>query len=81
MSEKFDPAEMVQRFRDRAEPVRNRQLPSVEGEARKDFIRQAKRDHRDFAIVGDGEVDLTDGILGSRIDLRSEPERERHDGF
>ena len=76
MSEAFDAQEMVQRFRERAEAVRRRQLPPVEGEARKDFIRQAKLDHQDFAIVGDAEAELQDGILTLRVDLRPEGERD-----
>lgn len=75
MSDKFDPAEMVQRFRERADAVRRRQLPPVEGEARKDFIRQAKLDHQDCAIIGDADAELTEGILDLRIDLRPESDR------
>ncbi|MCP4437214.1 MAG: hypothetical protein GY812_17170 [Actinomycetia bacterium] len=73
MSDTFDPQEMVQRFAERAEAVRRRQLPPVEGEARKDFIRQAKLDHQDFAIIGDAEASLEDGVLTLRIDLRPDP--------
>ena len=75
MSTPFDPEEMVQRFRERAESVKRRQVPPVEGEARKEFIRQATLDHQDFAIVGDAEVDLTDGILTLRVDLRPADQR------
>ncbi len=70
MSEAFDPNDMVKRFADRATAVRKRQLPPVEGEARKDFMRQAKLDFQDFAMIGDAEVELADGILTLRIDLR-----------
>ena len=70
MSETFDPDEMVQRFKERADAVRRRQLPPVEGEARKDFIRQAKLDHQDFAIIGDAVGSLEGGILTLTVDLR-----------
>ncbi len=76
MSESFDPQAMVQRFRERAEAVRRRQLPPVEGEARKEFVRQAQLDHQDFAIVGDAEATLEDGILTLRVDLRPADARD-----
>jgi hypothetical protein len=62
---------MVVRFRDRAEAVRARALPPVEGPERKRFIEQAQIDYMDFAMIGDAEVDLVDGILTLRIDLRA----------
>ena len=70
MSAPFDPQEMIERFRERAAAVRGRNLPPVEGEARKEFIRQAGIDHQDFAMVGDAEASLEDGVLTLRIDLR-----------
>ncbi len=70
MSESFDPQEMVERFRARAAAVRGRQLPPVEGEARKEFVRQAKLDHLDFAMIGDAVATLEDGVLTLRVDLR-----------
>ena len=69
-SEAFDPAEMVSRFADRAASVKRRQIPPVEGEARREFIRQAELDFRDFAMLADAEVELDDGVLVLRIDLR-----------
>jgi len=76
MSAPFDPQEMIERFRERAAAVRSRQLPPVEGEARKDFIRQASIDHQDFAMVGDAEASLDDGVLTLRIDLRPPEARD-----
>jgi hypothetical protein len=70
MTETFDPEEMVVRFRERAAAVRRRQIPPVEGEARKEFMRQAAVDFQDFAMVGDAEAHLDDGVLVLRIDLR-----------
>jgi hypothetical protein len=68
----FDPQAMVERFRERAASVRRRQIPPVEGEARREFIRQAEVDFRDFAMLGDAEAALEDGVLVLRIDLRSD---------
>ncbi len=61
---------MIKRFRDRAVAVKNRPLPPVGGDERTQFIEQAQRDFQDFAIIGDAEATLEDGILTLRIDLR-----------
>lgn len=66
----FDPDAMVQRFRERAASVRRRQIPPVEGEARREFIRQAEQDFQDFAMLGDAATSVEDGVLVLRIDLR-----------
>ncbi len=66
----FDPDEMVTRFRERAAAVKKRNLPPVGGDERALFIAQAQTDFRDFAMIGDSEVSLDDGILTLRIDLR-----------
>lgn len=61
---------MIDRFRLRAEAVKSRQLPPVEGEARKAFIEQSRLDYQDFAMLADAEGELVDGVLTFRIDLR-----------
>lgn len=66
----FDAQEMVLRFRARAQAVRERGLPPVEGPERQRLREQAQRDYMDFAMVGDAEATLEDGILTLRIDLR-----------
>lgn len=66
----FDPNEMVIRFQERAKAVRDRGLPPVEGPERQRFREQAQRDYMDFAMIGDAEATLEDGILTLRIDLR-----------
>ena len=66
----FDPQEMLARFRDRASSVKRRQIPPVEGDARREFIRQAELDFQDFAMLGSAEAELDDGVLTLRIDLR-----------
>ena len=70
MGEPLDVEAMLQRFRDRAQAVRNRPLPPVAGEERSRFIEQAQTDFQDFAIVGDAIAELDDGVLVLRIDLR-----------
>ncbi len=70
MADSLDTAAMIQRFRDRAHAVKDRPLPPVAGAERQQFIRQAEADYMDFAIIGDAEATIDDGILTLRIDLR-----------
>jgi limonene-1,2-epoxide hydrolase len=71
MAEELDVEAMVQRFRDRAAAVRNRPLPPIAGEERAAFVRQAQLDFQDFAIIGDAQASLDDGVLTLRVDLRA----------
>jgi len=66
----FDPDEMVARFRQRAEAVKTRGIPPIEGPERQRFREQAQRDFTDYAMIGDAQAELVDGILTLRIDLR-----------
>jgi hypothetical protein len=70
----FDPQAMIERFRRRAEAVRDRGLPPVEGAERQRFREQAQLDYMDFAILGDATAELDDGVLTLTVDLRP-PER------
>lgn len=70
MSDAFDPNDMVLRFRERAEAVKRRGLPPVEGPDRLRFIEAAKLDFQDFAMLGDATATLDDGVLRLEIDLR-----------
>jgi hypothetical protein len=70
MADSLDVDAMIQRFRDRAQAVRNRTLPPVAGEERLQFIRQAETDFQDFGIIGDAEGSIDDGVLVLRVDLR-----------
>jgi hypothetical protein len=70
VSTAFDPNEMIQRFRDRADAVKRRGLPPVEGPDRLRFIEAAKIDFQDYAMLGDATATLEDGILRLEIDLR-----------
>ena len=71
MSETFDPAHMIARFRERADSVKRRNLPPVGGDERQLFIKQAEQDFMDFAMIADAEASLDQGILTLRIDLRA----------
>jgi len=73
MADEFDPAAMIERFRERARSVKRRGIPPVEGAERRQFIEQARLDFMDFAMLGDATATLVDGILTLRVDLRPEP--------
>ena len=75
MTEEFDPAAMVERFRARAAAVRSRGLPPIEGPERKRFAEQAQLDYMDYAMLGDAEAALEDGILILRVDVRPPSEK------
>jgi hypothetical protein len=70
MADSLDLEAFIDRFRRRAEAVKSRPLPPVAGDERAHFIRQAQLDYQDFAIVGDAEASLDDGVLVLRVDLR-----------
>jgi sulfur transfer protein SufE len=66
----FDPTQMIARFKERAAAVKRRPLPPVAGDERQMFIAQAQVDFQDFAMVGDADASIEDGVLVLRIDLR-----------
>ena len=70
MPDDFDPTAMIERFRARATAVRNRGIPPIEGPERQRFIDQAQVDFMDYAMLGDAQATLAEGILTLRIDLR-----------
>lgn len=70
MSTAFDPNDMIKRFQERAEAVKRRGLPPVEGPERQRFMEAARLDFQDYAMLGDAVATLEDGILRLEIDLR-----------
>jgi hypothetical protein len=70
VAQSLDVDAMLARFRERAAAVKNRPLPPVAGEERALFVKQAQLDFQDFAIVGDAEGTMEDGVLVLRVDLR-----------
>jgi hypothetical protein len=77
MPDAFDADAMIERFRERAAAVKKRNLPPVAGEERTRFLDQARLDFQDFAMLGDADASLEDGILTLRVDLRP---KEQSDG-
>ena len=73
MAEDLDVDAMIKRFQARARAVRQRGIPPLEGAERKRFVDQARIDFMDYAMIGDAEAHLEDGILNLRIDLRPRP--------
>ena len=70
---------MIGRFRERAAAVRNRGVPPIEGSERRRFVEQAQVDFMDYAMIGDAEAILDDGILTLRVDLRPRPAAQEAD--
>jgi len=64
----LDTSAMVQRFYERANAVRKRNMPPITGAERKAYVRQAELDYQDYALISDSEISLDGGIL--TIDLR-----------
>ena len=70
MADALDIDAMITRFQNRAAAVKKRNLPPVGGEERQQFLDQAKNDFMDFALLGDAQGELVDGVLTLTIDLR-----------
>ena len=61
--------EFVERFRDRADAVKSRGIPPLEGEARRKFIESAELDYMDYSLIGRAEWSVEDDALVLRIPL------------
>ena len=70
MAAELDIDAMITRFQERAQAVKKRNLPPVAGPERTRLVQQAQVDFQDFAMIGDAEGSLEDGVLTLRIDLR-----------
>ena len=67
----FDVDAMLERFRSRAEAVRERGVPPIEGAARKQFIKAAEDDFTDYSLIGNAGWAVEDGELVLRVPLSS----------
>jgi hypothetical protein len=74
MADELDVDAMIARFVDRARAVKGRGVPPLEGADRKRFVEAARLDYMDYAMLGDAEGSLEDGVLTLRIDLRPKPD-------
>ena len=61
--------EFLARFRERAEAVRERGIPPLEGDARRAYVAQMETDFTDYSLVGAAEWAVEDGALVLRIPL------------
>jgi len=66
---KLDMDEFLKRFADRAQAVRDRGVPPLEGQARKTFVEGAERDFFDYSLIGSAEWTVEDDKLVLRIPL------------
>ena len=55
--------QLLDRYKERAEAVKNRSIPPVGGDDRMAFVKQAEIDYQDFMIIADSEVEITEKYL------------------
>ena len=55
--------ELLDRYKKRADAVKNRSIPPVGGDDRMAFVTQAEIDYQDFMIIADSEVEITEEYL------------------
>ena len=65
----LDVEEFLGRFRARADAVKARGIPPLEGEARQMFIQQAEKDFLDYSLVGNASWSIGEGHLILKIEL------------
>lgn len=65
----LDVDEFLKRFRDRAEAVRERGIPPLEGEARRAFIQSMELDYMDYSLIGSATWAVEDQHLVLRIPI------------
>ena len=61
--------DFVERFRDRAAAVKERGIPPLEGDARRQWIASAENDYMDYSLIGRAEWSVDDDALVLRIPL------------
>ena len=55
--------ELLDRYKERAEAVKNRSIPPVGGDDRMAFVKQAEIDYQDFMIIAESEDEITEEYL------------------
>ena len=61
--------QLLDRYKERAEAVKNRSIPPVGGDDRMAFVKQAEIDYQDFMIIADSEVEITEEYLIQKFKL------------
>ena len=59
----FNISDFQNRFKKRAEAVKNRSMPPVGGDERMLFMKQAELDFQDYMIISDSTFEVTDEFL------------------
>jgi hypothetical protein len=65
----FDVDAFQSRFRIRAQAVRERGIPPLEGAARRSFVESAEQDYLDYSLVAAADWAVEEGCLVLRIPL------------
>ena len=67
----FNVEEFINRYKERAEAVKNRSIPPVGGDDRMAFIIQAETDFQDYMIIADSEFTVEEDYLVFKYKLDS----------
>ena len=61
---------MAERFAERAKAVKASGMPPLEGDMRRQWIKQKEADFQDFLLIADCDITFENGILNMSLDLR-----------
>ena len=67
----FNINDFQNRFKKRAEAVKNRSMPPVGGDERLAFIKQAEEDYQDYMIISESKFEINDDYIIFKYKLDS----------
>ena len=67
----FNISDFQNRFKERAEAVKNRSIPPVGGDERLAFVKQAEEDFQDYMLISESEFEIIDDYLIFKYKLDS----------
>jgi len=67
----FNINDFQNRFKKRAEAVKNRSMPPVGGDERLAFIKQAEEDYQDYMIISESEFEINEDYIIFKYKLDS----------
>ena len=67
----FNINDFQNRFKERAEAVKNRSVPPVGGDERLAFVKQAEEDFQDYMLISESEFEIIDDYLVFKYKLDS----------